>query len=163
MSRVHGFVLGMVCFGIVGPAASSAPRANPAPPAPVAVPTASREGMVLVPAGSFDMGSNNGGSDEKPVHSVSVSAFWMDVTEVTANAYAACVKEGGCSADELKCGDATAYGITGKGNHPINCVDWNHATAFCRRARQAEARPTGKAQCSAATHSAQLRSYPGNR
>ncbi len=40
--------------------------------------------MVVVPAGSFDMGSNNGGSDEKPVHRVTLAQpFAIGKTEVT--------------------------------------------------------------------------------
>lgn len=40
--------------------------------------------MVVVPAGSFDMGSNDGSADEKPVHSVNIGkAFALSKTEVT--------------------------------------------------------------------------------
>ena len=43
------------------------------------------DGMVLIPAGSFEMGDSvgDGYSDELPVHSVYVSAFYMDRYEVT--------------------------------------------------------------------------------
>ena len=42
-------------------------------------------GMVLIPAGSYSMGDSfsEGSSDERPVHSVYVSAFYMDRYEVT--------------------------------------------------------------------------------
>jgi formylglycine-generating enzyme required for sulfatase activity len=43
--------------------------------------------MVLIPAGSFMMGSTDGESDEKPVHEVSVDAFYMDTYEVTVAQY----------------------------------------------------------------------------
>ena len=36
-----------------------------------------------IPAGTFQMGSSAGGSDEKPVHSVTLSAFRMGATPVT--------------------------------------------------------------------------------
>ncbi|MEZ5007407.1 MAG: formylglycine-generating enzyme family protein [Chitinophagales bacterium] len=41
--------------------------------------------MILIPAGTFLMGSDNEWSraDEKPVHQVYVDSFWMDETEVT--------------------------------------------------------------------------------
>ena len=42
-----------------------------------------RPAMLAITAGSFMMGSTDGGSDEKPVHSVSVPAFEMAQTEVT--------------------------------------------------------------------------------
>jgi formylglycine-generating enzyme required for sulfatase activity len=42
-------------------------------------------GMVLLPGGSFDMGGDNNqaDADEYPKHKVQVSAFYMDITEVT--------------------------------------------------------------------------------
>jgi len=51
------------------------------PPATPPVPP----GMVLVPGGSFSMGASlsDGNPDELPVHTVSVSAFYMDLCEVT--------------------------------------------------------------------------------
>lgn len=42
-------------------------------------------GMVLIPAGTFEMGGDNkqASADEYPKHTVQVSAFYMDATEVT--------------------------------------------------------------------------------
>jgi formylglycine-generating enzyme required for sulfatase activity len=45
--------------------------------------------MVIVPAGSFTMGNDNGDDDEKPAHRVTVSGFYMDRYEVTQKAYEA--------------------------------------------------------------------------
>jgi len=39
--------------------------------------------FVRIPAGSFQMGSNKGDSDEKPVHTVHIKSFYMMTTEVT--------------------------------------------------------------------------------
>ena len=39
--------------------------------------------MVWIPGGVFWMGSDDGQSDERPVHPVTVDGFWMDRTEVT--------------------------------------------------------------------------------
>ena len=43
------------------------------------------DGMVLIPAGEFDMGSNDAeaNNNEQPVRRVYVDAFYMDETEVT--------------------------------------------------------------------------------
>ncbi len=49
--------------------------------------------MVVLPAGSFQMGSNDGDADEKPVHSVSIRGFAMGKTEVTRGQFAAFVAE----------------------------------------------------------------------
>ena len=43
--------------------------------------------MVLIPAGEFQMGSNNGERDEKPVHTVYLDAFYIDKHEVTVAEY----------------------------------------------------------------------------
>ena len=40
-------------------------------------------GMVWIPAGTFWMGAEDGQSDEKPQHQVTLNGFWMDKTEVT--------------------------------------------------------------------------------
>ena len=54
-------------------AMSAAFAADPAPP----------EGMVLIKGGTFSMGSNDGETDEKPIHEVKVKPFFMDRTPVT--------------------------------------------------------------------------------
>jgi formylglycine-generating enzyme required for sulfatase activity len=41
------------------------------------------DGMVWIPGGTFLMGNEHGAPDERPVHEVTVSGFWMDRTEVT--------------------------------------------------------------------------------
>lgn len=46
-------------------------------------------GMVLIPAGEFEMGSNSGTTNERPVHTVSIDAFYMDTHEVTNAQYKA--------------------------------------------------------------------------
>ncbi len=45
--------------------------------------------MVLIPAGEFEMGDpfNEGDPDERPVHTVYLDAFHMDVYEVTNAQY----------------------------------------------------------------------------
>ena len=97
--------------------------------APVASGGGCPAGMAAIAGGHFMMGADDVGSAAKPVHPVDVAAFCMDKTEVTAAAYGACVKQGKCSEP-----NSDGYCNWGKGdrdNHPINCVDWNQATAFC--------------------------------
>jgi formylglycine-generating enzyme required for sulfatase activity len=62
----------------------------------------------------------------------SIAAFSMDATEVTVDAYQACVTakvctEPGAQKSDLKCN----WGHPAKSRHPINCVDWNQATTYC--------------------------------
>src|SRR3954470_8774761 len=65
--------------------------------------TAEPGDLVQVPAGDFGMGcdpaaDNACGDDEMPMHTVSISAFEIDRTEVTQAQYAACLAEGKCEA-----------------------------------------------------------------
>lgn len=50
-----------------------------------------KDGMVLIPAGDFQMGSDGDQAreDESPIHKVHVDAFWMDQTEVTNSQFKA--------------------------------------------------------------------------
>ncbi len=54
------------------------------------------EGMALIPAGEFQMGDhfNEGDSDELPVHTVYLEAFYMDIYEVTNAQYGSVVTNG---------------------------------------------------------------------
>lgn len=114
-------------FEAGAPPASAAPPPTvqaPVPPAPVVSGGLCPDKMAFLPAGSFSMG------DRKD--RVKVGRFCMDVTEVTADAYALCVKTGQCSAKGLNCGAASTYNATGKGDNPINCVDWAQASSYCQ-------------------------------
>jgi formylglycine-generating enzyme required for sulfatase activity len=114
-----------------------APPEIPVPPVPPPPPPPSKGArMVRIPAGMFQMGSNDGSYDEKPVHSVTLTSFEMDVTEVTVAEYQACVqakKAGdaqGCEAADT--GVNCNSGKPGREQHPVNCVDWNQATGYCK-------------------------------
>lgn len=105
-------------------------------PAPTAQdgPTA---GMKRVPAGPFWRGCNRAidslcVADEGAGACVSLAAFEIDTTEVTQQAYAACVAGGGCSTAHQMTSDTCRYNPTATPNLPIACVDWNDAVAFCR-------------------------------
>jgi formylglycine-generating enzyme required for sulfatase activity len=93
------------------------------------------EGMVLIPAGSFEMGDhfNEGDSDEKPVHTVQLSSFYMDKYEVTNGEYKKCVDAGSCRApDESKSNTRSSYyGDSRYKNYPVIYVDWNQAKSYC--------------------------------
>jgi len=56
-----------------------------------------KDGMVLIPSGTFTMGSTTGMArpDEAPPHQVQVDGFWMDKTEVTNAQFAAFVEATG--------------------------------------------------------------------
>ncbi|MEP6682104.1 MAG: SUMF1/EgtB/PvdO family nonheme iron enzyme, partial [Parafilimonas sp.] len=54
----------------------------------------SKDEMVFIKGGSFEMGSNDF-ADAKPLHTVTVNSFYMDVHEVTNAQFAAFVKATG--------------------------------------------------------------------
>ena len=107
---------GCVAAVVSSPNPSLGPStANAASPRPSTAPDAAPEGlgsaMVRIPAGSFNMGSNDGDDDEKPVHHVSLASFEMDVTEVSTAQYEACVQAGSCpAAATAKYCNADAHG-----------------------------------------------------
>ncbi len=83
--------------------------------------------MKYIPGGTFQMGSTTGHSDEKPVHTVSVSSFWMDKTEVTQSEYSTLMASTypGFSAPFWN----SSYG---KGsNYPAYYVNWYDAVLYC--------------------------------
>jgi len=84
--------------------------------------------MRLVPEGEFTMGSNNGESNEKPVHTVYLHAFYMDTYEVTNALYHVCVEAGKCTQPQ---DDTGHYDDPKYGNHPVIYVDWSQAQAYC--------------------------------
>ncbi|MBP5673791.1 MAG: SUMF1/EgtB/PvdO family nonheme iron enzyme [Victivallales bacterium] len=84
--------------------------------------------MVKVEKGSFQMGSNDGLSDEKPVHKVTLTQdFWMGETEITQSQYAAVM-------GERKNPSKFSKG----GNYPVEGVSWYDAMAFCRKLTERE-------------------------
>ena len=64
-------------------------------PSPEGASEGAPEGMVLVPAGEFVMGDDEGYFDERPAHRVEISAFWIDRCEVTNAEFARFVRENG--------------------------------------------------------------------
>jgi len=85
---------------------------------------------VTLPAGSFQMGAAEGGDpDAKPIHTVTVGSFKIDINEVTTADYKKCVDAGKCTVP--RSGDTCNWGVGGRESHPINCVDWYQATAYC--------------------------------
>lgn len=73
--------------------------------------------MVMVPAGCFVMGSDDGERDEQPVHEVCFDEpFWLDKYEVTNLDYG----EVGCDA------------YSSAPDQPRNCVEWFEANEYCQ-------------------------------
>ncbi len=115
--------------------------------------------MMYVPAGPFTMGSDVNKDDEKPAHTVTLDAFWIDKFEVTNAMYALCVKAGRCSVPIPRTSEKNTsyYGNSQFDNYPVINVSWDAANAYCRWAgRQL---PT-EAQWEKAARGADGRIYP---
>lgn len=87
--------------------------------------------MVEIPAGVFLMGGES--PENTPVHEAIVARFYLDDKEVTMRAYEGCQKDGACKPPRV---DNPFCNILfpDRGDHPVNCVDYLDAEAFCRRA-----------------------------
>ncbi|MFC2104475.1 SUMF1/EgtB/PvdO family nonheme iron enzyme [Bacteroidota bacterium] len=81
--------------------------------------------FVFVKGGSFEMGDvfNEGLEDEKPIHNVTVTDFYMSTTEITFAQYDQFCMETG---KELP----PDRGV-GRGNQPVMNVTWEEVKAFC--------------------------------
>jgi formylglycine-generating enzyme required for sulfatase activity len=91
--------------------------------------------FVLIPGGTFSMGDtfSEGGTSERPVHPVSISAFYLGRYEVTKALW-----------DEVRAwGPANGYtdlpaGAVKATGHPVQTVDWYGAVKWCNARSQKE-------------------------
>ncbi len=100
--------------------------------------------QVYIPAGAFQMGSEDGDSDEDPVHEVYLDAYWMDEHEVTNAQFVEFLKDQGNQTEGstiwLDVGDPDVLieksggewiPDSGYGDHPVVEVTWYGARAYC--------------------------------
>jgi formylglycine-generating enzyme required for sulfatase activity len=91
--------------------------------------------MVVVPPGSFMMGSETGDPDERPVRRVTIAApFAVGKFEVTFDEWDACIAQGGC-------GHRPNDGGWGRGRQPVIYLRWSDAQSYATWL----SRKTGKA------------------
>ncbi len=100
--------------------------------------------IAMIPAGSFTMGSNTGSDDEKPVHTVFIQSFFLDVLPVTNAEFAAFLNSQGLknqrgeSFYDDQDNDARIHlhhskwqADDGYAMHPVNEVSWIGAHDYC--------------------------------
>lgn len=132
---------GSQAASVPAPAASPSPSASAAPvpsasaaptPSASAAPAACPAGMVKIPGGPFEAGNDSPAAapEETPRFETEVASFCLDVTEVTVDAYSACVKTGKCVAPAAE-GRFCNTRFDDRGDHPMNCVDWRQSQAYC--------------------------------
>jgi len=117
--------------------------------------------MVAIPGGTFEMGDHAGvgDADERPIHSVTLDAFFMDKFEVSNAKFADYLNHSNVllnnnhvyqvgGAAQLICGlsyglqhDGNAFVIdAGKDNHPVIFLTWYGATLYCNYLSTAQGR-----------------------
>lgn len=89
--------------------------------------------QVLVPAGSFTMGSDYEEQREKPEHTVWLDDYWIDAFEVTNAQYAMCVSAGVCDAPDYRNSltQDRYYGNASFDNYPVLFISWYDASDYC--------------------------------
>lgn len=113
--------------------------------------TAAPPDLARIPAGEFLMGAADFGEDERPVHRVSVSEFFIGRFPVTDDEYARFIRATGCPPPALRGLPLIAAGgrealfkefaapyiwtedpPAGQGSHPVVLVRYDDAVAYCR-------------------------------
>ena len=90
--------------------------------------------MVFVKGGTFQMGSYSGDDDEKPVHGVTVSDFYIGEFEVTQALWQEVM---GTSVYQQRDRANTSWSMCGVGaNYPMYYVNHSEAEEFCGRLNQ---------------------------
>ena len=139
MPSAHRVCLLAFLLAIAGSAAA-------APPAPGNVFTDCHgcPEMVVVPGGTFVMGTENGPENERPAHEVTVPRFAVARTEVTRAQYALYASETGrnppgpCMTDSDRDGNYSFEadknwadpGYPVGDSHPVTCMNWNDAKDY---------------------------------
>ncbi len=93
--------------------------------------------MALVPAGPFEMGSDDGAEDEQPAHTVTLDDFYIDQFEVTNAQYAVCLEAGACQPTTDTTAFASSYsrriyyGNAEYADYPVIYATWYEAQEYC--------------------------------
>ena len=150
-----GAAFAAVLFAAGGATIAASVRSGPAPAAPVVIaaqapaapaPPTCPAGMQTIPGGKYFMGSDDDLPMERPAHNVTLSPYCMDTFEVTTGSFRACSDNGACkraglsndwegiTEQERKTYDplCNSRDPISRKDHPVNCVDWEMATIFCK-------------------------------
>lgn len=119
MANFEDFLGEVLCLGGMNPLCLMSGCNREPEPEPKKVPFSPKD-MVLIPAGKFQMGSNSGDGDERPVHEVTLSSYYLDQSEVTNEFYTLITGK-----------SPSPEGFDGP-NQPVVRVTWYDADKFCK-------------------------------
>jgi formylglycine-generating enzyme required for sulfatase activity len=87
------------------------------------------EGMVRIPPGPFQMGDNfgEGGGEERPVHIVTLTGFYMDRYEVTKAKWDEVANWASVHGYDISAGSGSGKAP----NHPVHSVNWYTCVKWC--------------------------------
>ena len=97
---------------------------EPSSQAPMSIITKTGVEMVLIPAGTFTMGDDEGGPDERPAHRVKLDAFFIDRYEVVQAEF-----------KKHRISDPSHFKSD---DRPLEQINWTDATLYCNERSLAE-------------------------
>lgn len=97
----------------------------------LAPPRLARGDDVKIPAGCFRMGCTKAPCAGEPLPSreVCLDEYSIGHHEVTVAEYKACVDAGTCTKPQIR--GACNWEQAGRDDHPVNCLSWQQASAYC--------------------------------
>ena len=122
---VISLVAGVVCLGAVEPQPSKGGQAVSSVEAGRGLDGAP---MVLIPAGPFTMGTHDGLPNERPEHTVTLDAYYIDRYEVTLGFYRKFLETGKHESPPTW-DDEAAMTV---GDRPAIGIKWKSADGYCR-------------------------------
>jgi len=96
------------------------------------------EGMAEIPAGPFDMGDSmgEGSPAERPVHTVNISAFYIDTHEVTKPKWDEVAEWAVNNGYDINPDSASVQ--TSESDHPVHSVNWFKCIKWCNARSEKE-------------------------
>ncbi len=127
----YGCLWGMGVLLALGSALNAAePSAPKEGPAASVAAVKGKDGapLVLISAGAFTMGSNDGLPNERPEHTATLDAYYIDQYEVTAGRYQKFVESAGRNMPPAQ-DDEAAQSVS---DYPAVGMSWTAAAAYCK-------------------------------